>query len=211
MLKKVLLGIAVIVAILIAVIATRPADFHIERSAKIEAPASAIFPLINDLQQWTRWSPWDKLDVNMKKTYVGPQAGPGAEYSWAGNNQVGEGRMTIEDIKENESVSIKLEFLKPMKATNQTLFTLTPEGEGTVVNWSMDGKNDFIGKAFSLFMNVDQMVGADFERGLASLGDQAKVEAQKQAEAMAALDSASTPMADSSAIPAESAPSTPAE
>src|SRR5262249_18024792 len=153
----------------LAFIATRPEDFRIERSARISAPPDAVFSIINDLRQWGRWSPYDKRDPNMKKTFEGPSAGPGAMYSWNGNNDVGEGRLTILESKPGELVSMKLEFSRPFKANNQVNFKLAPSDGGTRVSWIMDGKNNFITKAMSIFMDMDKMVGKDFEQGLANL------------------------------------------
>lgn len=181
----VLIGVAavaflIIVAVLIFA-STRPDSFRIERSARIAAPAANVFPLINDFHQWAQWSPWENLDPNMKKTYSGSPMGPGSVYEWTGNNKVGEGRMTILDSKPGEIVSLKLEFFKPFKATNQGTFTLTPADSGTNVNWSMEGKNLFVGKVFSLFMDMDKMVGKDFEKGLANLNAVALAETGKRA------------------------------
>jgi hypothetical protein len=158
-----------VIAVLLVVIATRPANFRLERVAVINAPAERIFPLINDFHQWTLWSPWEKLDPNVKRTYSGSPSGVGAVYEWTGNKKVGEGRMTITESRPSDWLGIKLEFLKPWKATNQATFKLTPEGNGTRVVWAMEGTNNFMAKAFLLFMNMEKMVGPDFERGLSNL------------------------------------------
>src|SRR5262249_20680584 len=123
----------------------------------------------NNLREWSRWSPYDKRDPKMKKTFEGPAAGPGATYSWNGNNEVGEGRMTIVNSKPGEVVTMKLEFSRPFKGTNEVNFKLLPTAGGTQVSWIMDGKNNFVLKAMSLFMDMDKMVGKDFEVGLANL------------------------------------------
>lgn len=153
----------------VIMVALQPADFRITRSATINAPAETIFPLINDLHNWAAWSPWDKLDPTMKKTHDGSAAGVGASYHWNGNNKVGEGRMTITESRAPSHIGLKLEFLRPMRATNQTVFTLTSGSNGTTVEWAMTGKNNFVAKAFCMFMNMDKMVGKDFEKGLAQL------------------------------------------
>lgn len=186
MLKKIALAVAVLVLVLLAVIAMRPDTFHVERSAQIAAPADVVFPLINDFHQWGRWSPWEKVDPSMQRTYGGPPSGPGATYAWAGNNEIGEGRMTILESKPGELVRIKLEFLKPFEATNQATFTLVPSAAGTRVTWAMDGDNAFIGKAISLFMDMDEMVGSTFAQGLAQLDTAAQADAQQRAQAAAA-------------------------
>jgi hypothetical protein len=169
MLKKILLGAAVLLAAFAAFIASRPADFKVERSVVINAPASAAFPWVNDLRKANDWSPWSELDPGMKQSYEGPAAGVGASYAWDGNDKVGSGKQTIVDVKPNELVRVKLEFFKPIAATNSVDFTFVPEGNGTKVSWIMTGRHGFMGKAFSLAMDMDAMVGGDFEKGLAKL------------------------------------------
>lgn len=186
MLKKIVLALVGIEVLLGIVIATRPAAFKIERSAKISAPADVVFASLNDFHAWPQWSPWAKLDPHMKTSYAGPASGPGASYSWSGDSKVGEGKMTIKDSKPNESVAIDLEFEAPMKATNLAVFTLTPSGDGVNVDWTMTGDNGFVGKAFSMVMDMDKMVGSDFEKGLASLKTVSEAEAQRRAAAKAA-------------------------
>lgn len=180
LLKRLGIGVLIAIVVLIIVIATRPDTFHLERSAQVSAPPEVAFALVNDFHEWGKWSPWEKLDPNMKRSYDGPAEGTGAIYSWAGNDQAGEGRMTIQDSKVGERVGIKLEFLKPFAATNETTFTFTPAEGGTRVTWAMDGKNDFMSKAMQMFMDMDSMVGKDFEKGLASLDAAAKTEAEEQ-------------------------------
>ena len=169
MLKKILIALAVIVIVFLVVVALQPADFRIARSATISAPPSAVFTLVNDLHKWESWSPWAKLDPAMKTTYDGPPTGTGASYAWVGNREVGEGRMTITESHPDDLVRFKLAFLKPMKATHASEFTFKPEGNQTIVTWSMTGTNGFVEKAFSLVMNLDKMVGGDFEKGLAQM------------------------------------------
>jgi len=169
MLKKIALGVAALLVVLVIVIATRPAEFEISRSRTIAAPPEVAFAWLDDFHHWQDWSPWEKLDPTMKRELTGSPAGPGAAYHWVGNDKVGEGRMTITATERPRSVTIRLEFLKPFAATNTTLFELAPNGTGTTVTWRMSGHNNFMAKAFSLFMNMDAMVGPDFERGLANL------------------------------------------
>ena len=133
------------------------------------APAGAVFTRVNDLHQWEAWSPWAKLDPSEKKIFSGADAGPGAVFKWSGNKKIGEGTMTILESPSADTIRIRLEFLKPFKATNLAEFTFKTEGGQTSVTWTMTGKNNFFFKAFSLFMNMDKMVGGDFEKGLASL------------------------------------------
>jgi uncharacterized protein YndB with AHSA1/START domain len=169
MIAKILIAVVVLVLVFVAVVALQPADFRISRSATIAAPPSAVFALVNDFHAWEGWSPWAKLDPTMKTTYEGPAAGPGAQYSWVGDSKVGEGRMQIIDSRPGEAINIRLDFIKPMASTNSCVFAFTPTAAGTEVTWTMSGRNNFIGKAFGLFMNLDKMIGADFERGLAGM------------------------------------------
>jgi len=169
MLKKILIAVAVIIVLFLIVVATRPATYAVTRSTTIAAPAAVVFAQVNDFHKWEAWSPWAKLDPEMKVTFAGPDAGVGAVYSWVGNKEVGEGRMTLLTSTPNELIDIKLEFLKPMASTCDTVFSFKPEGEATSVTWTMSGTNNFIGKAFCMFMNMDKMVGGDFEKGLAQM------------------------------------------
>jgi carbon monoxide dehydrogenase subunit G len=172
-----IIGIGVVVLILlglVAYVATRPTDFRIERSAQVSAPREVVFGIINDFRQWGRWSPFDKRDPNMKKNFEGPASGPGAIYTWNGNSEAGEGRMTIVESKPGELISMKLEFSRPFKASNVVNFKLAPSEGGTRVSWIMDGKHNFVMKAMSLFMDMDKMVGKDFEQGLVNLNSVAQ-------------------------------------
>jgi len=139
------------------------------RSKSINAPAARVFDPVNDFHKWDSWSPWARLDPAMKKSHEGAPAGVGAAYSWSGNDQVGEGRMTMIESRPNEVIRIKLEFLKPFAATNTAEFSFKADGNQTTVTWSMFGTNNFMAKAFGLFMNMDRLVGGDFEKGLAHL------------------------------------------
>ena len=183
MLKKIGLGLVAVVVLFLIVVATRPGEFRYERSAAINAPPDAVFPLVNDFHNWNGWSPWDKLDPNLKRTYEGPAQGVGAMYGWTGNDDVGEGRMTITDAKANESIKIKLEFIRPFAAVNDTEFTFKPEGAGTKVSWVMSGKNNFMSKAFGLFVDVEEMIGKDFDKGLAQMKQLGEAEAARRAAA----------------------------
>lgn len=173
MTKKILLGIAgalaLVVVVVIGLAASKPATFRVERGATIGAPPTAVFSNLEDFHRWAEWSPWEKLDPQMQRTHGGPPNGPGATYAWSGNDDVGEGRMTVLATKPNERVEIKLEFLKPFEATNTTIFALKPVSGGTEVSWSMEGPNSFIGKVMSVFADMDAMIGKDFEAGLANL------------------------------------------
>jgi hypothetical protein len=183
MLKKIALGLVVLAGGFAAVVATRPSTFHYERSTTVAAPPGAVYALVSDFHRWGSWSPWEKLDPDMKRTFDGAPSGAGAKYAWTGNDKVGEGRMTIEEAKPGESVRIKLEFLKPWAATNSTTFTLQPAGAGVRVIWAMEGTNTFGAKAVGLFMSMDKMIGDDFEKGLAELKRQAESPPEKAADA----------------------------
>jgi uncharacterized protein YndB with AHSA1/START domain len=174
MFRTILLGVLAVLVLAIAFIASRPSSFTIERSALIVAPPEAVFQLLNSFQQWSRWSPWEKLDPNTKRTFDGPASGPGASYAWSGSGDVGEGQMKIVDAVPGKSVTIDLEFRKPFPARRQATFTLLPLEGGTRVNWSMKGENDFLGKAMSLAVDKDALVGKDLEQGLANLDKAAR-------------------------------------
>jgi hypothetical protein len=169
MLKIILIALAVIIIVFLVIVAMQPSDFRIVRSAAISARAAAVFAQVNDFHKWEAWSPWAKLDPAAKATFEGPSAGTGAIFRWAGNREVGEGSMTITESRPSDLIRIKLEFSKPFAATNAAEFTFKPGGNQTTVTWSMEGKNNFIAKAICLFMNMDKMVGGQFEKGLASM------------------------------------------
>jgi hypothetical protein len=169
MLKKTLIALAAIVVVFVAVVAMQPSDFRIARTATMSAPAPAVFAQVNDFHNWESWSPWAKLDPAAKTAFEGPSAGTGAIFRWAGNREVGEGSMTIIESRPSDLVRIRLDFLRPFAATNVAEFSFKPEGDKTAVTWSMSGKNNLIGKAICLFMNMDKMVGGKFEEGLASM------------------------------------------
>jgi hypothetical protein len=169
MLTYILLGLVAVIVLLVVVIATRPSDFRVSRSATMAAPGSAVFAQVNDFHNWEAWSPWAKLDPDAKTSFEGPASGTGAIFRWNGDKNVGEGSMTITESRSNELIGIKLDFLRPFVCTNDVQFTFKPEGERTAVNWSMAGKNNFMSKAISLFMDCEKMTGGMFEQGLASM------------------------------------------
>jgi uncharacterized protein YndB with AHSA1/START domain len=156
--------------------ATRPADFHVERATKIDAPREVVFPLVNDLRAWGRWSPFER-DPEMTKEFAGAASGEGAIYRWSGNADVGRGQATITASVPNELVALRLEFFEPMRATDDVRFVFEPSGGGTRVAWEMDGRNGFVGKALSVFFDVDEMVGGSFEAGLAAMKQVAETRA----------------------------------
>lgn len=176
MLKKILVVLAGFFTIFAIIVALQPDDFKITRTQTISAPAFIVFAKVNVLQNWQEWSPWAKLDPNVKNTYEGPEFGVGSVFHWAGNSDVGEGRMTITESKTNELIKIKLEFIKPMETTNETEFIFNSDGVATSVTWSMSGKRSFIEKAFNLVFNMESIVGADFEKGLKAMKASAEAE-----------------------------------
>lgn len=165
----ILVAIVLIVAVILILAATKPSVFRMQRSTRIAAPPEKIFPLIDDFHNWTQWSPWEKRDPNLKRTYSGTARGVGTIYEWQGNRQVGSGRMEIVESTPNQKVGLKLDFFKPYKAHHITEFALRPDGAGTDVTWSMHGPAPFMSKVMQVFMNLDRMVGKDFESGLANM------------------------------------------
>jgi Polyketide cyclase / dehydrase and lipid transport len=169
MLTNILIAIAVVLIVCVVVVAMQPSKFRIMRTATIAAPVPAVFAQVNDLHNWEAWSPWAKRDPAMRKAYEGALAGTGAIYTWAGNSEVGEGRTTITESRPSDLIRIKLEMMKPFAATNTVEFAFKPEGNQTAVTWSMAGERNFTAKALGLVMNMDKMVGGDFEKGLAQM------------------------------------------
>jgi hypothetical protein len=165
----VLAGIATALVIFAIVVAMQPAQFRVERTATIAAPAPVVFAEVNDFHNWQAWSPWAKLDPAMQVTYEGAPAGTGAIYKWSGNDQVGEGRATIIESRPNELVRIQLDFVKPVAATDIAAFDFKPAGDQVAVTWSLSGENNFLFKAVHLVMNMDRMLGAMFDQGLADM------------------------------------------
>ncbi len=169
MLKRILLGLIVVVAAFCAYVALLPSTFRIERSTILVAPQAAAFAEVNDLHKWQAWSPWAKLDPNAKATFEGPDAGEGAIFHWHGNAEVGKGTMTIVESKPDEHVRMRLDFAEPWPATSTSEFTFKADGPRTIVTWAMFGEQGFLEKAVCVFMNLDKMVGGQFEKGLANL------------------------------------------
>jgi uncharacterized protein YndB with AHSA1/START domain len=225
MVRTILLLLGAAVAVLCAVIALQPSTFVIERATEIAAPPEVVFSHLDSPRALDEWSPFVKMDPEQTLTYEGPERGVGAIENWKGP-QIGAGRLTITGIRPNEEVELRLEFLEPMKATNRALYTLTPADDGTRIAWRMEGTNNFVGKAASLVMNMDETVGGQFERGLADLKALAEADAKARAEqpvtAQAAREAAppmtfeemkaaiGEPPGDPNAMPADpDAPATP--
>jgi hypothetical protein len=170
---KVIAIIAVVVVVAIAAVlvlaATKPDTFQVQRAASIKAPPEKIFALINDLRGWGAWSPWEKKDPAMKRTFSGAQYGKGAVYAWDGDKNVGQGRMEITDTSAPSKIVIKLDFIRPFEGHNIAEFKMEPNGGSTNVIWTMNGPVPFLGKIIHVFLNMDKMVGGDFEEGLRNL------------------------------------------
>jgi uncharacterized protein YndB with AHSA1/START domain len=161
--------IVVLIALLLVFAATKPDTFRVQRATNIDAPPEKIFSLVNDLRSHGLWSPWEKKDPAMKRTYSGAADGPGAVYEWDGNNNIGKGRMEITQTTPPSRVTFKLDFIRPFEGHNIAEFTLDARGESTDVTWAMHGPNRYLSKVMSLFLNIDRMIGKEFEAGLANL------------------------------------------
>ncbi len=175
MLKTLLIAMAALVAAVLAFAATRPDSFRVARQATINAPAEQVFPLVNDFHRWTAWSPYERRDPALKRSYSGPASGVGASYAWEGNSDVGQGRMTITESVAPSQVTIQLDFLKPFEAKNVANFTLKGNGPTTTVTWAMHGPSPYVAKLMGMVFDMDSLIGKDFETGLAQL----KAEAEK--------------------------------
>ena len=168
----ILLVIVLAVVALLVVASTRPPTFRYERSTHIDAPMLQVAEQIDDFRAWQKWSPWENIDPTLQRTFSGADAGVGAIYEWDSKGKAGAGRMEITEMRagpERGLISIKLDFVKPLKASNTAEFTLTPTDAGTDLTWAMFGPSPFISKLMGVFVNVDAMVGKDFEAGLAAL------------------------------------------
>ncbi len=161
--------LAVAIAIVLVLAATKPDRLRVQRATTVKAPPEKIFPLINDFHQWGTWSPYETKDPAMKRSYGGAASGKGAIYGWEGNNNVGCGRMEIIDAAAPSKIVIKLDFLKPFEGHNTAEFTMLPQGDATYLTWAMHGPSPFMSKLIQVFINMDNMIGKDFETGLANL------------------------------------------
>ena len=169
MIKKIGIGVAAAIALLLIFALTRPDTFRVERSIAVQAPAAKLFPLLNDFHHFPSWSPWQKLDPAMQVTHSGAPAGPGAVYVWKGNGDVGSGRMEVLKQVPDTSVTVKLDFLEPFEGHNTSEYTLKTVGPTTTVTWAMYGPSPYISKLMGIFVSMDSMIGKDFEQGLANL------------------------------------------
>lgn len=192
MLKKILIALGVLALGLLGLILTRPDTYRVERSTTVKASPELAYAYLLDFHQFEQWSPWAHLDPAMKKNIVGE--GQGATYHWSGNDQVGEGRMTITRVEAPARIEIALEFIRPFASKAETGYVIAPEGEGAKVTWWMTGHNNFVSKAFGLFVNIEEMVGKDYEKGLSALGP--RLEAKATEEAAKAAAAAAPPPAE---------------
>ncbi len=167
--KRVVVVLAALFALLLVVIAMQPSEFNVVRSTSMVAPPELVFEQVNDFRNWEAWSPWAKKDPNAKNMLEGPSTGTGSKFHWDGDSNVGAGSMTILDSKPNERVQIKLDFIRPFEGTNDVVFSLAPKGDQTELTWSMTGENNFIGRAISLVIDCEKMIGGDFDKGLANI------------------------------------------
>jgi uncharacterized protein YndB with AHSA1/START domain len=174
MLKTVGIILVVLLGALLLMASRQPDAFAIERSVVVSVPAEVIYPKIADLHQWSAWSPYDKLDPQMKKVFNGTPGAAGASMYWSGNAKAGEGTMTVRELMPPSKITIQLDMLKPIEGHNVVEFNLEPTDGGTRVTWAMRGPNSYLSKVVGLFMNMDTMIGTDFEDGLASLKMQAE-------------------------------------
>ncbi len=161
--------LAIVIAIVLILAATKPNTFSVQRATTVKAPPERIFPLINDFHQWGSWSPYENKDPAMKRSYSGAADGKGAVYGWEGNKNVGSGRMEILDTSEPSKIVIKLDFFTPFEGHNTAEFTMLPQGDATNLTWLMHGPASLMSKVMQVFINLDKMIGKDFEIGLANL------------------------------------------
>ena len=169
MLKIIATVVVVLIAAVLGMAATKPDTFRVQRATSIKAPPEKVFALINDFHNWGQWSPWEKLDPALNRTYSGPASGKGAVYEWTGNSKVGAGRMEITEPTPSSKVLIKLDFIKPFEGHNMADFTLEPQGDTTNLSWAMYGPTPFVSKVMQVFISMDSLIGKDFEAGLANL------------------------------------------
>ena len=169
MFKKILIALAVIVAGVLGLATTKPDSFSVQRSISIKAAPDKIYPLVSDFHRWADWSPWEALDPAMQRSHSGAPSGPGAVYSWDGNQAVGAGRMEVMAAQPPAKVTIKLDYIRPFEGHNSTHFSVVPQGDASLVTWVMTGPTPFVSKLMQVFVSMDKLIGKDFEAGLAKL------------------------------------------
>lgn len=189
MVLKIVLGLVLllVIAIVVLVIAamSQPNEFTVQRSLSMAAPPEVAFAHVNDLTKWEAWSPWEKLDPNMKKTFTETTAGDGASYTWDGSKDVGEGTLTIARSQPTERIDFNLQFVRPFACENDVVFTFVPSGDQTTVTWKMDGKHTLFSKVMGLFISMDKMCGDQFTEGLESLKQITENEAKQASPGVA--------------------------
>ena len=203
MIKKISIGLLVLIGGVLGFAATRPDTYEVTRTITVNAPGEIVFSQIGNFKNWAQWSPWEKLDPGMQKTFEGPETGVGASYAWAGNDQVGKGKMTFTEVTAPRHLTIKLEFIEPFASIAETSFEVVEKPEGTATSWLMKGSNNFMGKVFGLFMDMEGMIGKDFEKGLESLKNVSEAAALKARADAAAAEAAKA--AEAARIAAEAA------
>ncbi|MFA6440211.1 MAG: SRPBCC family protein [Bacteriovoracaceae bacterium] len=166
---RIAISLAVIIAVLLLFATTKPDTFRVERTMSIKAAPEKVYALINDFHEWKSWSPFEKLDTTMNKTFSGAMNGKGAVYEWSGNSNAGSGRMEITDTVQYSKITIKLDFITPFEGHNTAEFILQSDGENTKVTWAMYGPNLYLGKVMSIFFSMDAMLGSEFNKGLADI------------------------------------------
>ena len=169
MLKKIAITLVVLIAALLVYAATRPDTFRVERTATMKAPPEKIYAVLSDFRKWEAWSPWEKKDPAMKRTFGPTTSGTGAKYAWEGNREVGKGSMEIVETAPPSRLKLRLDFTEPFEAHNIVEYVLTPQGESTNVSWVLHGPMPYVSKVMSVFWSMDSMIGKDFEAGLANL------------------------------------------
>ncbi len=206
--KKIGIALGVIIVALLGYVAMQPAEWKVERSVGVVAPASIVLAQVSDYHNWVAWSPWAKLDPAQKSTYEGTPGPAGHSYAWVGNDQLGEGKMVLTSVG-TETVAMDLHFIRPFKSDDKVELTAKPDGSNAKVTWTITGRYDLMGKAMSIVMNMDKMMGADFEKGLAGLKTVAEAEQQKaEAAAKAAAEAAAAAAAAAPAPDAATVPAT---
>lgn len=202
MLKKIAIGLVAVIVVLIVVIAVQPSSYTVERATKIEAPPNTVYGVLADLNRFTSWSPFLKVDPNAKVTVTGPVGQVGHKYEWDGNDEVGAGSMAITSIEAGKSVTVDLHFVRPFESKAKVTWTVAPDGEGTTATWGMEAQNDFIGKAMCLVFPMEEMLGKQFDEGLANLKRVVEQEAAKAASAVAEAPAAEPAAPQGEAVPA---------
>lgn len=182
MMQKILVGLIATIGSFVALILLQPSDYRVSRTMVMSAPAPDIFAQIDNFHRWQAWSPWAKRDPAAKASFDGPASGKGAVFAWSGNNEVGEGRITLTESRPGESVTIKTDFVKPFVGTSYSDFSLKPDGSGTSVSWTISGQNDFIAKAICLFVSMDKVLGGEMEKGLAGIKQLVEADTKKPAK-----------------------------